>query len=155
VDVVSTATADRLATDLADAWGGVRRRLRRGARRVVEGDPLTPAAVELLRLVDARPSIGVREAADALHLAPNTVSTLVSALADRGLLQRRADPADRRAARLEVTAGARRRMRTWRDERDRLLAGALERLPVEDRRALEASVGPLRRLLAALEEDVA
>jgi len=140
-----------LAEELTAAWGGVRRRLRRGAREVVPGEPLTGAQIELLRLVEAQPGVGVRDAAAALHLAPNTVSTLVRGLVG-DLLARSADPDDGRAARLSLTVTARRRLRRWRDERDRLLADALRRLTDEDLAALEASLPALERLLAALEE---
>lgn len=142
---------ETLAADLSAAWGGARRRLRRGARAVVGGEPLRGAQVELLRLVEAQPGIGVGEAAGALHLAPNTVSTLVGGLVAQGLLERRRDPGDRRAARLELTAAARERMRRFRDERDRLLAAALAELDAEDVEALRASLPALERLLAALE----
>jgi hypothetical protein len=50
-----------------------------------------------------------------------------------------------------LTATARRRLRRWRDERGRLLAGALHELSAEDRAALEGSLPALERLLAALE----
>ena len=150
---VQTRRAEHLlAEELAAAWGGVRRRLRRGARDVVPGEPLTGAQIELLRLVEAQPGVGVRDAAAALHLAPNTVSTLVRGLVGDDLLARSADPDDGRAARLALTATARRRLRRWRDERGRLLAGALRRLSDEDLAALEASLPALERLLAALEE---
>jgi DNA-binding MarR family transcriptional regulator len=142
---------ETLAADLAAAWGGARRRLRRGARAVVGGEPLTGAQVELLRLVEAQPGIGVGEAAGALHVAPNTVSTLVGHLVGHGLLERRPDPDDRRAARLELTDGARDRMRRFRDERDRLLAAALAELAADDVAALRASLPALERLLDALE----
>ena len=98
------------------------------------------------------PGVGVRDAAAALHLAPNTVSTLVRGLVGDDLLARTADPDDGRAARLALTVTARRRLRRWRDERGRLLAGALRRLSDEDLAALEASLPALERLLAALEE---
>jgi DNA-binding MarR family transcriptional regulator len=150
---MSHAVADEtLGAELVDAWGGARRRLRRGAARVVPGDLLTPAEVELLRLVARRPELTVREAAEALHLAGNTVSTLVGGLADRELLDRRRDERDRRAVRLTVTPAARRRMRAWQDERNRLLTLALAELSSEERAALEASLAPMRRLAAALEE---
>jgi DNA-binding MarR family transcriptional regulator len=142
---------ETLAADLAAAWGGVRRRLRRGAREVVGGEPLTGAQVELLRLVEAQPGIGVGEAAGALHLAPNTVSTLVGHLVAHGLLARRPDPGDRRAARLELTAAATTRLRRFRGERDRLLAAALTQLDADDVAALRASVPALERLLETLE----
>src|SRR6185295_812510 len=127
---------EALAADLTAAWGGVRRRLRRGTRAVVGGELLTGSQVELLRLVEAQPGVGVRDAATALHLAPNTISTLVRGLVGDDLLARSADPDDGRAARLSLTATARRRLRRSRDERDRLLADALGRLEDEDIAAL-------------------
>src|SRR4051794_41836898 len=94
---------ETLAADLANAWGGARRRLRRGARAAVGGEPLTGAQLELLRLVEAQPGIGVGEAAGALHLAPNTLSTLVGHLLPHGPLERRPHPDDRRPARPPLT----------------------------------------------------
>jgi DNA-binding MarR family transcriptional regulator len=142
---------ETLAADLTAAWGGVRRRLRRGARAVVGGEPLRGAQIELLRVVETQPGIGVGEAASALHLAPNTVSTLVGELVALGLLARRPDPEDRRAARLELTAAAHERIRRFRDERDRLLAAALAELDADDVAALRASLPALERLLDTLE----
>ena len=149
--VQARTSEDLLAAELAEAWARVRRRLRRGARAAVGGEPLTGAQVELLRLVETQPGIGVADAAAALVVAPNTVSTLVGGLVAAGLLERDRDPADGRAARLTLTAAARRRLRRWRDERTRLLAGALRELSPEDRAVLEASIPALERLFAALE----
>jgi len=153
---VPTTTPTReeaLASELTTAWGGVRRRLRRSARARVGGEPLTGSQVEVLRLVETQPGVGVRDAAAALHLAPNTVSTLVGGLATAGLLDRRPDPDDRRATQLHLTPAATTRLRRWRDERDRVLASALEHLDADDRRHLEASLPALERLLAQLERD--
>jgi DNA-binding MarR family transcriptional regulator len=144
---------ETLAADLAAAWGAAQRRLRRRTRAVVGGAPLTGAQVELLRLVEAQPDIGVRDAAAALHLAPNTVSTLVGGLVALDLLERRPDPDDGRAAHLVLTASARERTRRWRDERDRHLAAALHQLGSDDLLALQASLPALERLLAVLERD--
>jgi DNA-binding MarR family transcriptional regulator len=149
--VQTKISEDLLAAELADAWARVRRRLRRGARAIVGGEPLTSSQVELLRLVETQPGIGVADAAAALDVAPNTVSTLVGGLVAADLLAREPDPADRRAARLRLTRAARRRLRRWRDERTRLLAGALRELSAEDRAALEASLPALDRLRAVLE----
>src|SRR3954467_5194276 len=142
---------ETLAADLAAAWGGGRRGLRRGAREVVGGEPLTGAQVELLRLVEAQPGVGVGEAAAALHLAPHTVSTLAGHPRGRGLLGRRPDPGDRRAARLQLTAAATTRLRRFRGERDRLLAPARAGPAPDDVAALRASVPALERLLETLE----
>jgi DNA-binding MarR family transcriptional regulator len=148
----STRPAEEaLAADLTSAWGGVRRRLRRSARAAVGGEPLTGSQIEVLRLVETQPGVGVRDTAAALHLAPNTVSTLVGSLVALGLLERRPDPGDRRAARLHLTPAATTRLRRWRDERDRVMAAALADLAADDVDALRASLPALRRLLAALE----
>jgi DNA-binding MarR family transcriptional regulator len=144
---------ETLAADLGAAWGATRRRLRRRARAVIGGEPLTGSQIELLRLVEGQPGIGVRDAAATLHLAPNTVSTLVGGLVALGMLDRAPDPDDRRAARLVLTAAAAERIRRWRDERDRLLAGALGELDGADTTALRASLPALGRLLAVLERD--
>jgi len=149
--VQTSSREEVLAAELAEAWARVRRRLRRGARAVVGGEPLSGAQLELLRVVEGRPGIGVAEAAAALDVAANTVSTLVSGLVAVDLLARGRDPGDRRAARLTLTATARRRLARYRDERGRLLAGGLRELSDDDRAALEASLPALGRLLTALE----
>src|SRR6185295_404122 len=122
---------EALAADLTAAWGGVRRRLRRGTRA----------------------GVGVRDAATALHLAPNTVSTLVGGLAALDLVERRADPGDRRAARLYLTPAATRRLHRWRDERHRRLTAAIGALDADDVTSLRASLPALGRLLAELERE--
>jgi DNA-binding MarR family transcriptional regulator len=149
--VPTRPTEELTAARLTEAWGAVRRRLRRGARAAVGGQPLTTAQVELLRIVEVRPGIGVGDAAASLHLAGNTVSTLVRGLVAADLLARRPDPQDGRAVCLALTATARRRLRRWRDERGRLLADALSVLSPDDVAVLEASVPALERLLVALE----
>jgi DNA-binding MarR family transcriptional regulator len=153
---VPTRTApaeETLAAELAAAWGGVRRRLRRGARAAVGGEALTGSQVELLRLVQTQPGVGVRDAAAALHLAPNTVSTLVGGLVAAGLLERRPHPVDRRAARLALTDAATARLQRLRDERNRLLAAALAELDGADVAALRSAVPALEALLVALERQ--
>src|SRR5262249_62385879 len=108
-----TEDAGRLAKAVSD--------LRRISRRSIRHDwpysLLSPSQVELLRTVLDRPGIGVREAAEYLNLAPNTVSTLVGSLTDAGLLTRARDERDGRAARLEVTPAASRRRAAWRARR--------------------------------------
>ncbi|NBH07252.1 helix-turn-helix domain-containing protein, partial [Amycolatopsis sp. SID8362] len=86
-----------LADRLLGAVQGIRRVVRRRVRAEVPGFPLPSAQIEVLRVVADHPGIGVAAAARELHLANNSVSTLVNQLADAGLLRREPDPADRRA----------------------------------------------------------
>jgi DNA-binding MarR family transcriptional regulator len=141
----------RLAADLFDVLGVIRRVSRRVVRAAWQEEPLSPAQSELLRLAAGRPGIGVADAAHELRLAPNTVSTVVGKLADAGLLERGRNASDGRAVRLTITAKAERRLASWRDVRAEVGADALARLSAADREALAAAVPVLRRLAAELE----
>jgi DNA-binding MarR family transcriptional regulator len=143
------------AAELAELSGRLRRALRAGVRRDWPYDQLSTAQLDLLRLLadhGARVGLSVTGAAEHLGVAPNTVSGLVRQMTDEGLIVRRPDPGDRRVGRLHASALALRRLRRWRGFRDALLADALGQLDAVDQAALTAAVGPLRRLVAALEQ---
>ncbi|MFD8388917.1 MarR family winged helix-turn-helix transcriptional regulator [Streptomyces sp. NPDC059680] len=127
----------------------IRRRLRDG----LSEPRLRGAEVELLRLVESRPGIGISDAARALHLAGNSVSTLVNQLVRTGYLLRETDPADRRAARLQLTAAAGKRLGDWKRRRAELVGRHVSRLDDTDREALRAALPALRRLAAGLHEE--
>jgi DNA-binding MarR family transcriptional regulator len=113
---------------------------------------LRPAQVELLLVVGRRPGISVAAAARELHLADNSVSTLVNQLVKAQLLRRETDPGDRRAARLVLTPAAERRIAEYRDRRARLVGARFDELPAGDREAIAAALPALRRLLSGLQE---
>ncbi|MFG2474772.1 MarR family winged helix-turn-helix transcriptional regulator [Streptomyces fagopyri] len=138
---------------LADTLAGVQRLIRRRLRGGMTAPRLRGAEVDLLRLVTARPGIGVSEAAKELYLAGNSVSTLVNRLARDGYLIRETDPADRRAARLTPTPAADARLRDWRQRRAALVRNQVARLGEADRAALEAALPALRKLAANLHEE--
>jgi DNA-binding MarR family transcriptional regulator len=144
---------DGLADDLVAALIGVQRLIRRRVRGEMAAPPLRGAEVELLRLVVERPGVGVSDAAKELHLAGNSVSTLVKHLVRHGYLIRETDPADRRAARLLPTEAARARLHVWRERRAALVRGQVARLEEADRKALEAALPALRRLADNLHEE--
>jgi DNA-binding MarR family transcriptional regulator len=104
-----------------------------------------------MRFVAESPGNRVREAAAALGLAQNTVSTLVGRLVELGLLDRRKDDRDTRAAVLALTPAATQRMAAWRDRRRQVTGDALAALRAGDRRAIEDALPALRRLVDALE----
>jgi DNA-binding MarR family transcriptional regulator len=140
------ARPDAIASDLLAAVGLLRRTARRAARQAWQQEPLPPAQSELLRLTARLPGITVADAAQELHLAPNTVSTLVGQLTSTGLLSRSRGAADGRRALLTVTARARKRLAEWQDLRADLAAQALARLSPDDQLALAAAVPALIRL---------
>ncbi|HZD69026.1 MAG TPA: MarR family transcriptional regulator [Actinomycetes bacterium] len=131
--------------------------LRRALRRLLPQDlPITPlptAQAELLRVVRHRPGIGVGEAAQAIGVAANTVSTLVNQLVAAGLLERGQDPDDRRSARLALTEPARRQAALWLDQREQILADALAEVSAEERAAIARALPALRRVLQVLERE--
>ncbi|HEY1634071.1 MAG TPA: MarR family transcriptional regulator, partial [Acidimicrobiales bacterium] len=118
----------------------------------VELSSLTGAQLELLRLVRRRPGVSIADAAQELRLAPNTVSTLVRQLTERGLMLRRVHDTDRRVARLELSADIRRKVDAWRDRRVVGLGESIGRLSPEDQRSMVAALPLLARLAEHLEE---
>ena len=144
----SASTADEVVGIVA----AIRRISRRRLRGTVPGPMLRGTQLELLRLVETEPGIGVAAAARALHLAGNSVSTLVNQLVERGLLHRETDPNDRRAAQLRLTEQATTRLLDWRRARSQLISVALDRLPPADREAVAAALPAFRRLIVELEE---
>ncbi|HZD74838.1 MAG TPA: MarR family transcriptional regulator [Actinomycetota bacterium] len=140
-----------LSTGLLAVIGPLRRALRRAGRQGVPDFPLPTSQAELMRVVRLQPGIGVGEAAQQLGVAANTVSTLVNQLAAAGLLARRRDPVDGRAARLELTPKANRRVALWRDQREQALGAALNELSATERETLERALPALHKILELLE----
>lgn len=140
------AAVESLAERLSDTLGGVNRTMRRRVRHSMPGEPLRGSQAELLRLVDTDPGVGVSRAARALHLADNSVSSLVNQLVSAGMLRRETDPDDRRAARLFLTPSAQRRLREWESRRTRVMSTELTRLTPAERAALNDAIPVLRRL---------
>ncbi|MEU4639272.1 MarR family transcriptional regulator [Micromonospora sp. NPDC023814] len=137
---------DETVDQLSGALGDLHRVLRRAASQRAGRVALPDAQVEVLRLVQRQPGVGVREAAERLGTAPNTVSTLVGELTSAGLLHRDRDPVDRRTVRLELTDAARERIAAYGRHRRDLLGAALAGLDDADRKALLAAAPALRRL---------
>lgn len=152
---VTTVESPELARpiDFADAMGRFRRTVRRAVRTGLPGPALPASETELLALVNRMGGIGVAEAADLLQVAPNTVSTLVGHLRRAGLLRRTPDPADRRAARLNLTKAGAARVTEVRRRRTNILDEAFGKLSPEDRDSILSSVPALERLIAALSTD--
>ena len=141
-----------LAAGMLAVIGPLRRALRRLLRRDLPVTPLPTAQAELLRVVRRQPGIRVGEAAQAIGVAANTVSTLVNQLVAAGLLERRQDPGDRRSARLALSEAGRRRAALWLDQREQILTAALAGIPADDRAAIARALPALQRVLEALEE---
>ncbi|MFF4734729.1 MarR family winged helix-turn-helix transcriptional regulator [Streptomyces sp. NPDC001262] len=144
--------AGGLSDELAGVLAGIQRLARRRLWRAMPQPRLRGAQAELMRVVAARPGIGVSAAARELCLAANSVSTLVNQLVAAGLLHREADPQDRRAALLHPTPACREQLQEWDAQRAALFHERMERLAAADRAALTAALPALRRLAESLRE---
>ena len=142
-----TAPGTSLGTELYRSLAGFRREVRRAVRSEFPAQLLTPSQVEVLGCVRRQPGIGVRDAAAALRLAPNTVSTIVGQLVEIGFLRREPDPEDARAVCLRLTAAGHRRVHAWRDRSTQTVDRALESLDAEERAALAHALPAFRHLV--------
>ncbi|MFB7559998.1 MarR family winged helix-turn-helix transcriptional regulator [Streptomyces brevispora] len=118
-------------------------------RRMAQDFPhptLPEGQLTLLRLVEERAGITVRDAADALLMKSNNVSALVSQLTDLGLLERRRDAVDKRVAHLHPTALAAERLAEARGLKEAHMARLLETLTDGEQDALGAACGALLAL---------
>jgi DNA-binding MarR family transcriptional regulator len=144
------AGPDRDVHRLTEVVTRLRRVLRTSIRTDYAWESLPMAQVELLQCLAERDGTRVGELAVLLRLAPNSVSTLVQALADVGYLHRERDPADRRAALLRLTPAGAAALGGWQRAHERRLGVALARLDEHDRAAILAALPALSNLVEEL-----
>ncbi len=100
------AVDDRRTTpdeSLADSFWSVARQLRETSQETLAPWDITPAQLRALRVLRRQGTMRLSELSDRLHIAPRSATEVVDALEARGLVQRRADPGDRRATLAELT----------------------------------------------------
>lgn len=143
----STVSLDaETAARLRAVVGKLARRLNSLGR----GAGLTPSQLSALGVIARQGPIRLSELADAESMNPTMVSRVVAALDEAGLVRRRADPDDRRAGLLEVTASGRRTHDRLRAERGRALADGLLSLGQTDVAAVQAALPALEALVDAM-----
>ena len=136
-----TATAAEAATALGDEMQRFVRLLNAWKQRARE-DPGGGDRVLLGRLVACGPRRATDLAADTM-LDLSTVSRQIRSLVDRGLVDRRPDPEDRRGALLSATPAGVLAHERYRGQRNEKLAHILEAWPAEDRYQLVRLFGRL------------
>jgi DNA-binding MarR family transcriptional regulator len=117
------------------------------ARRRRAWTDMTYQQYNVLRLIDTTGPQSQADVARYLVVTAPVVTRLASALADAGLVERQADPKDKRAVILALTETGRRRARRMR--RDLLTAARelLEPLPTERRASVASALEELQVLL--------
>ena len=127
-------------------------------RKRFEAASATPAGVtgpqwRLLRAIERHPGATQIALANMLEVEPITAGRMIDRLARGGMVERRPDPADRRAWRLHLTAGARPHLDDARVRSEVLIARALDGLSEGECDQLAALLGRVRQNLAAQELD--
>lgn len=134
--------------DLALALFDLSRRITRLGPAQVGLEPLPASELAVLRAVMDEPGRSVSEVAVATNMQSSNVSTAVRALMDRALLDKRADPRDRRVSLLEPTARALAEREAIEDAIAGSVSAALTGLPADAVEALVAAVPAIRQLTA-------
>lgn len=122
-------------------------RLRRRLRDVAVGEDLTPSQTAVLTRLWKEGASSASVLAGAEHVRPQSMATIVSALARRGLIERTPDPEDGRRQVVSLTKAGRERAESDRQVREEWLARAMqERYSERERRIILDALSLLERL---------
>src|SRR5437763_16770524 len=118
--------------------------LRKAFDRRAVGMGVTRAQWKVLFRLERQPGLRQIELADMLDIEPITLSRIVDRLEESGLVERLADPADRRAWRLHVTAKAQPLIAKLRAVADEMIAEAFAGINPKDIAITRAVLGRVR-----------
>ena len=121
-------------------------RLLRTLRREDDGSGLSAPRLSALSVVVFAGPMSLAELAAAEQVSPPTMSRIVDALVERGLVTRVAKPGDRRSVAIAATAEGIQLLEAGRERRVRALVGRLRQLADSERRALARGVEILERV---------
>ncbi len=121
---------------LADAARLLRRRFEQESRDI----PMTSAQLRIVARLTLHEGVGQAALAALLDLEPMTLSRHVDRMEAAGLVERRADPKDRRARRLYTTEKSRTLLRPMRERAAAVYQQAQAGLSEQERAALQASL---------------
>lgn len=94
-------------SDVAARLQNVATRLLRQARLMDDGSTLTSAQYSVLSTLNSHPDVSLTELARLELVSHPTMSRIVAALIERGLVERRGDVRDKRSTRLSLTPAGR------------------------------------------------
>jgi DNA-binding MarR family transcriptional regulator len=144
VITIASVDATALAARLRLGVTRLARRLRQEAEAGV-----TPSMLSALSSAERQGSLTMRDLCHAEQVQPPTMTRIVAALVEAGLVVREQDPADGRVAWVTVTAEGRRLLERSRRRKEAYLAKSLRSLEPEELRTLEAAAEILERLTDA------
>lgn len=127
-------------------------KLSRRLRHTAAGAGLTPTEISVLITVSRRGPLRLAELAEIEAINPTMLSRIAGRLTEMGLIDRTADPGDRRAVVVQSTAAGRKMHKRIHAERTKALAKPIAALGAGEREALEAALPVLDRLAEQLSE---
>lgn len=140
------AGADDALTELAArlrlAVGRLNRRIRIDGR-----ESIPPLQLSALVTIEQHGPLRLSELARREAVTAPTMSRVLAALGENGLVERNPDPQDARGVLVTLSAEGQRRLAEVRSHRTALVARRLARLDAEQRAALEAALPALEALL--------
>lgn len=123
--------------------------MRRAFQRQREGNALTLAQARALFYVSRHEGVRQVDLAELLEVQPITLARLVDQLAAEGLVERRPDPADRRAYQIHLTPDAAPHLEAIESVAASIRADALHGLDPDEIAALFSALRKMRDNLAA------
>jgi DNA-binding MarR family transcriptional regulator len=129
---------------LVEAFWAVNRRLRAMAQEALAEWDVTPSQARALAVLRRGGPVRLGDLAERLRIAPRSATEVVDALQERGLVERRADPGDRRATLVALTAHGAGIAAAIRAARSSGAGSLFARLPDTDRAELARILGALR-----------
>ncbi len=141
---IASVDATALAARLRLGVTRLARRLRQEAEAGV-----TPSMLSALSSAERQGSLTMRDLCHAEQVQPPTMTRIVAALVEAGLVVREQDPADGRVTWVSVTTEGKRLLERSRRRKEAYLAKSLRSLEPEELRTLEAAAGILERLTDA------
>jgi DNA-binding MarR family transcriptional regulator len=152
IDMTDTSDASNFDADTFDADDVARLRVALGriARRLdrmVSPDGLTHSQLSVLGTVSRRGPLGIGELAEIEGLNPTMLSRVVGKLDEIGLISRRPDPDDGRAAKVHITPVGQEMHEALVNRRTEILATMLRQLPAGRSAELLSALPALEALM--------
>jgi DNA-binding MarR family transcriptional regulator len=143
------ATKGANTADLADRLHSAAIHLLRRLRREDDASGLPAPQLSAMSVIVFGGAITLGALANAEQVRPPTITKLVAALEEQGLVEREPDPQDRRVMRVKATARGTRLLHDGRRRRVASLAASLGELAAADRAALARAIPILEKVARA------
>jgi DNA-binding MarR family transcriptional regulator len=138
--------------DVVDAILFAARRIRTSTDAALRQSGLSLSAYKMMRALEDSDQ-SMREVSDALQVSPRTVTDMIDSLEMRGLVARRAHPADRRITLLHLTEEGQRQLVTAAALADQSYGAAISGLSAQDERIMRRLLDQVAPAVHAAQAD--